>query len=158
MTSEVFLKNTRRSNYSSIYSKYSTQISTATIYLLRCDNKEGKPENQNEWDEIQKITKDIPEYIKQISKYAASFDTTLWFSNEDKTKGMLDALIACGEFTACFSLIAHLIRFHDEDIKPGGVLNSIYINTLELWRSFCSNPYYLLTERIPEQTITRLNK
>lgn len=157
MTSQVFLKNTRRSNYSSIYSKFYSRISTATIYLLRCDNDEGKPENQNDWDKIRKITRDIPDYMKKISEYASSFETTLWFSKKDKNKGMLDAVIACGEFTACFSLIAHLIRNHEEDIKSGGNLNPLYQNTLSLWEKFHDDPYFLLAERISNEKLHRYN-
>lgn len=153
MTSEVFLKSARRSNYESIYSKLWGKVVTSTIYGLRCKNDEMKPEGQNQWDLIKLTTDEIPEKMKQIAEYAASFGTTLWFNTEEKEKGMLDAVVACGEFTACYNLLAHMIINHKEDIKPKGVLHDVYNKTLALWKDMYNDPYFILKDRVGEGNV-----
>lgn len=150
MTTEVFLKSARRSNYESIYSKLWNKIITATVYELRCANDENKPEGQNQWDLIKETTGEIPDKMKKVAKYAASFGTTLWFSKEEKEKGMLDAVTACGEFTACYNLIAHMVVNHQGDIGKDGVLHDLFTTTLKMWESYKNDPYFLLAERIGE--------
>ncbi|MGI9547262.1 MAG: patatin-like phospholipase family protein [Flavobacteriaceae bacterium] len=147
MTSEVFLKNNRRAAYTRIYSRMHDRIATSAIYELRCDNDEGKPENQNEWDEIKKHTGEISELIKEVSRKATSFGTTLWFSPDDEEKNMLDAVIACGEFTACYNMITHFVRNLDEKIQPEGEAHEFFNELLELWRELANNPYLIVEER-----------
>lgn len=157
MTSEVFLKNARRSNYENAYNKYSSKISTATIYELRCANEEGIPEYQNSWyTTIKEITGDIPKKMKEVSTYAASFDTTLWFTESEKQNGMLNAVVACGEYTACYNIITHLAVNHQDEIKVGGGHYVLYHEALKLWKEFCKDPYYLLSQRIGSDNVIRV--
>lgn len=148
MTTEVFLKNARRSNYESIYSKLWNRIVTSTIYELRCDNPESKPEGQNQWDLIKETTGEIPDKMRRVAKYAASFGTTLWFSKEEKEKGMLDAVVACGEFTACYNLLAMMVLRYPEDIKENGQLHNLFKKCLVLWEQMKYDPYFLLEKRV----------
>ena len=157
MTTEVFLKNARRSNYESIYSKFQNKMSTSAIYELRCDNDEEKPENQKLWDTIKLTTGEIPENMRLVATYAASFGTTLWFSPEQKEKGMLDAVVACGEFTACYNLLAFMIRYYPDEIRTGGVLNKLYNETTLIWDQFKKDPYFLLASRTVPDKVNRLD-
>ncbi|NAS14341.1 patatin-like phospholipase family protein [Poritiphilus flavus] len=156
MTTEVFLKSARRSNYESIYSKFWNRIATSAIYELRCQNKENKPEGQNQWELIKETTGEITENMKKVAKYAASLGTTLWFSEEERKRGMLDAVVACGEFTACYNLIAHLITNHKEDIREGGMLYNMFFKALGVWKSMLNDPYYILAGRIDSTRILRI--
>jgi hypothetical protein len=146
MSSEVFLKNNRRSAYDKIYSKLYNKIATSTIYELRCDDQ-GKPENQNDWDKIKKYTGEIQNGLKDVAKMATSYGTTLWFSPKDRECNMLDSVIACGEFTTCYNLISFLVIHHRKAIEPGGSAHIFFNELLKLWQGFGKNPYQLVQER-----------
>lgn len=147
MAGEVFLKNSRRQNASNVYGDYGNITTTSTIYELRC--KDGnKPENSKEWDKIKIHTGDIPESIKIVASESSDFGTTLWFSESDLKNKTLDKLIACGEFTACYNLISHLVRNHSKEIKDEQTdLGQLFVILKDLWANFKEDPYYLINER-----------
>ena len=147
LSGEVFLKNNRRSNYTRIYSKLNSKIATSTIYELRCNNDTGKPENESDWDEIKKYTGEIKEPMKSVAKKATSFGTTLWFSPKDEKNNMLDAIIACGEFTTCYNLISFLVKNHPSEIVKEGDVHDFFNYLLGVWKKFGENPYHLIEER-----------
>tara|TARA_R110002033_G_scaffold168465_1_gene208295 strand:- start:1097 stop:2602 length:1506 start_codon:yes stop_codon:yes gene_type:complete len=147
MASDVFLKNDRRQNANSIYKDYNRNIVTATIYELRCE-EDGKPENEKQWDEIKVHTGEISEAIKKVSLKSSAFGTTLWFSKKDQENNVLDALIACGEYTACYNLIAHLVRYYSDDIKIQYSEAHLLLDKLKLiWKEFMDDPYFLVNYR-----------
>ena len=151
MAGEVFLKNDRRQNASNIYENYWKNTTTAAIYELRCE-KDGvdinKPENSKEWDKIKAHTGDIPKKLKNAARTSTNFGTTLWFSDYDIKNNTLDAVIASGEFTACYNLIAHLVRHYSEEIKDEKTeLGKLFIILIGLWEKFKKDPSYLVNER-----------
>ncbi|MCK8479030.1 patatin-like phospholipase family protein [Psychroserpens algicola] len=146
MATEVFLKNDRRQNANSIYNAYGDITTTATIYELRC--KDGKPEYQRDWELIEGHIGSISDDIKAVSLKSANFGTTLWFSDDNKKENVLDAIIACGEFTACYNLLAHLIRYHEDKIKINNSDEQLLFQKLKsLWDEFSKDPYYLINLR-----------
>nr|WP_293295820.1 patatin-like phospholipase family protein [Allomuricauda sp.] len=152
MTTEVFLKTARSSNYESLYDKLWNKIAASTIYQLRCDNTEGRPEGQNQWEKVSAVTGDIKEPMKEVAKKAASFGTTLWFNkNKRHVKSgdhMLDTLVACGEFTACYNLLALMVLQYPNEIKDNGPLYDLYQKCLSLWARQKKDPYTLLKTRL----------
>jgi len=148
MSMDVFLKNDRRQHAKLIYSKYSKRTRTATIYSLRCDNDDNIPENENSWSLIHSHIGNIPSNISDVSSKSTDFGTTLWFTKEDVDDNVLDAVIACGEFTACYSLIAFLVTNHQEEIKDKTTEeHALYTVLLSSWKKFKKNPYYLVNSR-----------
>lgn len=145
MSNDVFLKSSRRRNYSRIYARMENRVSTNTIYELRCKN--GEPENSKLWESIRAYTKDITPAMKDISNTSAAFGTTLWFSKSDKENNILDKLIACGEYTACYNLISFLVINHIKEIETGGEAHQIFNELLVLWGDLCKNPYAILEGR-----------
>lgn len=147
MAGEIFLKNDRSQHATQLYSTFPNSSVTSTIYELRCKN--GQPENVRNWNNIKVHTGNIPKAIKDNSKISASFGTTLWFSKSDQKIDLLDKLIACGEYTACYNLIAHLIRMHSDKIYGNDEnATALFNRLLVLWDEFKKNPYFLIQERI----------
>lgn len=148
MMSIVMLKNNRRNNFNRLYERFRDISVTSTIYELRCEkgqpkNANGKPvpEYVKSWDKIKPHTGDISDKIKAMAKSASIFGTTLWFK-ENKTK---DDLISCGQFTACYNLIAFLATNQNSypiDKKSG---REQLLNRLkEDWEKFQKKPDFLL--------------
>jgi hypothetical protein len=75
--------------------------------------------------------------------------TTLWFSKKELDNGMLDALIACGQFTMCWNLLKYLEKMR---MKPGNTNEAhAIIASLELqlkghWDKFQNNPYWIIQQ------------
>lgn len=146
MANDVFLKSARRRNYNATYEKYRKLVSTNSIYELRCKN--GRPEHGIKWEEIRKHTGDIPENIKLISKESAQFGTTLWFNNEDERDETMKKLIACGEYTACYNLIAFLVINHSKKISSDASLSSFFSQLITQWEELKKDPYAIMNSRI----------
>ncbi|MEM8928313.1 MAG: patatin-like phospholipase family protein [Bacteroidota bacterium] len=146
MANDVFLKSARRRNYNATYEKYRKFVSTNSIYELRC--KDGKPENGIKWEEIRKHTGDIPENMKSISKDSAKFGTTLWFNNQDEKDKTMKKLIACGEYTACYNLIAFLVVNHSKKISSDELLSSFFGQLIAQWEELKKEPYSIVNSRI----------
>nr|BFF35746.1 hypothetical protein BACT7_06080 [Tenacibaculum mesophilum] len=147
MASVVFLKNDRRQHANAIYSTFPNKIITSTVYELRCKDASGnqttRPENERGWEEIKKYTGGISEAIIKNSNKSASFGTTLWFTKKDKAYGMLNSVIACGEYTACYNLLSYLIiQYGDRATEM-----LIFKKLLSLWKKFQENPHFLVEER-----------
>ncbi|MCO7184561.1 patatin-like phospholipase family protein [Tenacibaculum sp. XPcli2-G] len=147
MASVVFLKNDRRQHANAIYSTFPNKIITSTVYELRCKDASGnqttRPENERGWEGIKKYTGGISEAIIKNSNKSASFGTTLWFTKKDKANGMLNSVIACGEYTACYNLLSYLIiQYGDRATEM-----LIFKKLLSLWKKFQENPHFLVEER-----------
>ena len=144
MVGEVFLKHVRRLNYRQLYedrSWHNRRIMTA-IYEL----KTGKDfKNKN-----------LPSYLiplpklQEVADLAASMGTTLWFTpSQIQKQNMMNALIACGQFTLCWNLLEYieiakidkenLSSNHDHILKLENKLKSD-------WESFNEDPYWLVNK------------
>lgn len=150
MTSEVSLKGFRRTNANAIYKMYWDKTISSMIYELRCDNKDHKPENGTHWELIKAELGEIPETIKNLSKEATAFGTTLWFNDKiDIKMSTVNTLIACGEVTACFNLLSFLIVHRKSEIKKeASSEHQLFIVLKTFWDEFKLNPYQLIQSRV----------
>lgn len=149
MTSEVSLKGFRRTNANAIYKKYWDKTISSMIYELRCQNDENRPENGTHWELIKMELGEIPDLIKNLSKQATDFGTTLWFNDKSDIKTpTVDTLIASGEVTACFNLLSFLIVHRKTEIKnTESAEYQLFQSLKECWNEFKLNPYNLLQSR-----------
>ncbi|WGH74365.1 hypothetical protein P8625_09590 [Tenacibaculum tangerinum] len=148
MASVVFLKNDRRQHANAIYSAFPNKVITSTVYQLRCKDTSGKPTNRPErekhWKDIVKYTGNIGNSIIKNSNKSASFGTTLWFTKKDKADDMLHSVIACGEYTTCYNLIAYIVSQYGEKATDIPLFNTL----LSFWEKFQTNPHFLIEERL----------
>ncbi|CAM1342746.1 patatin-like phospholipase family protein [Tenacibaculum aestuarii] len=147
MASVVFLKNDRRQHANAIYSTFPNKTVTSTVYELRCEdilgNQKNRPENKKNWKEIAEFTGEISPEIIENSRKSTSFGTTLWFTKKDKAENMLDNVIACGEYTACYNLLSHMIVQYGNQVKEIPLFNELMF----LWKEFQENPKFLIEQR-----------
>lgn len=79
--------------------------------------------------------------VRTLAKEAADVPTTLWF-NDDAT---LRTVIACGQVTACFSILRFLVAWNpDVATQPGTDQHALYTETLALWEQLQDDPRTLL--------------
>jgi len=149
MMSIVMLKNNRRRNANNLYERFRNQSITSTIYELRCQKNQFKkylkphPEHATSWDKIKVHTNEITDKIIKASSEASKFGTTLWFKDDT----ILDKLIACGEFTACYNLIAFMVE-NEKDYPLKDKDNKVLLDRLiKDWNTFQNNPKFLVNLR-----------
>ena len=96
----------------------------------------------------------LPSYLTptsemvQVAIDAAQTPTTLWF-DENRTKGQqeLDTVIACGQFTMCFTLLRLIAEIEQRpNTKLTAEVTQVRDRALKIWQQLQKNPYYLLGE------------
>lgn len=151
LTMEVFLKHVRSMNYNSIYSNsafLNRRIMNAVFELKSKNNQ------------LVRKTADgrLPDYLLPSEAMTANFDlafsmgTTLWVSKAELKKGMLDAIIACGEYTACWNFLEYIEQLIKEDTNTN--VNHLTIVALEpelkkYCANFKNNPLHYAKKVIP---------
>lgn len=152
MISDVFLKQIRRLNYKLFYESETLKgrRATALIYDLTKSQFKNKASDEFQEDDaeiIKKVSKQIPkpgEKIFNCAQLAADFGTTLWFDEHDKKVNRLDNLVACGQFTACYTLLKFVIKTESKLATPDPELVKIKKALLADWKEFIENPFVLM--------------
>ena len=147
MTSEVFLKRLRQLNYNKLYKNkaWENRVFSTAVYELKPDKISGRINN--------KLPRHLvpSDAIQQNSEKAASMGTTLWFTPEEIADGMPQALLADGQYTACFNLLDHLdqIRGNNTNVTPDTIqlLNDIEPQLLEAWEKFQKDPQWMVPKK-----------
>ena len=148
MTSDIFMKQIRRLVYDTVYDfsngknqytqkDYNDKIISNLIFTLIKS-------------ETQKKGIEISQELKDICSDAFTMDTTLWFSDDPKSKShirKLDKLIISGQATICYRMRKHLAKRFDlqSDTCPQTV-KDLAQKLDEDWKSFNDNPSFLLDE------------
>ena len=128
--------------------KDSKKINVINNFIL-----EVAPRSRNFW--LSKHDVSLPSYLtptpamEQVAIDAAQTATTLWF-DEDRTQGKkeLDTVIACGQFTMCFTLlrlIAQIEQRSDTNLSPE--IKQVRDRAQEIWGEFQQNPYFLVENK-----------
>lgn len=147
LTTSVFMKHIRRLEYDRIYNDpaWKNRNITNTVYELRQSERwESKIKEGKLPADLAPTT-----LIQENSDKAAAMGTTLWFTEEDKTKGIPDALIAAGQYTICWNLLEYI----DKIKKDSSNLNDSHQGILECearlkadWEKFQKDPLFKLKE------------
>lgn len=145
LTGTVFMKHIRRLEYARIYrdKKWMNRRITNTVYELR--------ENERWADKIAlgKLSPDLaPSVVMQEnSSKAAAMGTTLWFTEDDKRKGIPEALMAAGQYTVCWNLLEYIdnIKKYPDNLNENHLLLLACETQLkEDWERFKKNPLFKL--------------
>ncbi len=166
MNVEVNLKHVRRLIYDAFYGSHTWDNRRAScfIYELSTQNaafRVSQLAKKKDSDaaiylsnEDKSLLLDLKDKIPVVADEAREMGTTLWFTEEDGSKQMLDKIIQCGQFTACANLLEYtmtLIRKHEAgklSIAPQ-VLEMLKAvrKTLESdWAAFREQPDFYLRE------------
>ena len=145
MSSEVFIKRLRQMNYGTIYSdeEWHNRVITATVYELRDGERwESKHRNGSLSDYLTPSTA-----MQQNSVLATSMNTTLWFTPEDKAQGKPQALMAAGQYTMCYNLLAYIEQIELDDVNLTAShqqLMALKPQLMELWQKFQLDPLWMV--------------
>jgi hypothetical protein len=111
MVTNVFLKQMRRLNYDLFYKDENLKNRRITALIYELTEKQYKKSESDEKREDVKY-EEIPDPSKRIFKAAETafkMGTTFWFTDDDKKKERLKNLVACGQFTACYTLLKYCV-------------------------------------------------
>lgn len=156
MVQDLFLKQVRRLKYNSIYDDplYKNKRIANLIKELTEDDwsKSNDFQDLGDIDELLKgdYHKVMGEKLPEIVNAASSFGTTLWFTDEDKVKDMLDSLIVTGQATMCFNLMVHVeqLRNSDDwsqlDLKEREEVLQVYDQCRADWKMLKKSPFHFL--------------
>jgi predicted acylesterase/phospholipase RssA len=159
----VFLKVVRRLNYDKLYEdrRYTYRRMSNLINELTQKDFEKKAAQQaasasgadskanmffkGAYDKV------VQDKIKVVAEEAASFGTTLWFTDQQKLDNALSKLVATGQFTMCYNLIKYLenllfvpdngFELLDGDVKQR--LHVLYKQCTADFERFRTEPYFL---------------
>lgn len=86
--------------------------------------------------------------LMAISDVASNFHSTLWFSDEDIDSDIPKKILACGQFTICFSLYRWIIEHKGPQANMPKVLNQIKRETVRKkladdWNAFKKDPFMM---------------
>ncbi|AXG71263.1 patatin-like phospholipase [Kordia sp. SMS9] len=107
MVNDIFLKQIRRLNYKFLYFKKGREFKsvTSTVYQLNgAKTVYGRAAFNND------ITTKPSTLLENVALTASETPTTLWWDKTDIAKGRMDTLIACGQFTTCYTLMDYIIK------------------------------------------------
>ena len=150
---EIFLKQIRRLNYNLFYTDESLKHrrSSLMIYELTKEQYENSESDEKEKEPKHKEIPDPGDKIYEIAGMASQFGTTLWFTKEDKQNQMLQKLITCGQFTACYNLLKYCIDLKKDkaDIDQS-TLETISDEFMKDWKHFIAEPNWLFDKYRPQ--------
>lgn len=162
MVSEVFMKQVRRQEYGRVYNdkEWKPRLIMNAIYEL--SSRKMKETEQDENSFKSEYLGTLSEKLVDTADQADSMGTTLWFTSEElqdkeKKRSMLNALIACGQFTGCFNLLVYIEKtlwgkensegyesYTDELKSEIQVLHEYLLSD---WKKFNVNPYWMIDEK-----------
>ncbi|MEM6722016.1 MAG: patatin-like phospholipase family protein [Bacteroidota bacterium] len=146
MVNDVFLKQIRRLNYKFLYFKKGREFRsvTSTVYQL---NGAKTAYGRSPFNKA--ITTKPSTLLENVALTASETPTTLWWDAQDRRKGRMDTLIACGQFTTCYTLMDYIIDLKDSDqIKLSeeqiADLDALYKLLEADWKKFNKDPMFHL--------------
>jgi predicted acylesterase/phospholipase RssA len=165
MVSSIFLKIVRKLNYQRLYDddlyeyrRISNLIKELTEkdYNNRQQRKltDGSTNNPGMSNSIlngsyQEV---VGPMIKAVAEEAAGFGTTLWFTEKEQLSGMLDKLIATGQFNICYNILEYLEKiiftenngYEKLDNAIKNDLNNLYEQSKADWLRFKGDPMFMV--------------
>lgn len=139
MSSEVFLKHLRKLNYDSLYHDPAWFNRTIMSAIYEIDSVEGYPDDLKP-----------SEAMLQNSDLAASMGTTLWFTPEEKSTGMPQAILATGQYTMCHNLLSYINRIEANDsnlTSAHRLIIALKPQVQEAWKKFICDPHWMVPSK-----------
>jgi len=146
LTSSVFMKHIRRLNYNKVYGyeHWKNRRIMNAIYELRKGEK--KIDDKNKRGELKDYL--LPSIaIQEVSRIASDMGTTLWFEKQDKDSGVLDAIIACGQYNVCWNLLEYIEKIKNDTNNTNDNHKLLLLCEQQLkadWEKFKEDPFWLV--------------
>ena len=169
MINDIFLKVVRRLVYGRLYVDTNfdyRRMSNLIQELTERDFTEKCKRNENNPNFFQNLPGCNPllkgdfhqvlgKRLVQVSDQAVEFGTTLWFTEDNMQKNVLDSLVACGQFSMCYNLLVYLTEFiHTPDngyaeFEDKAAIEELFETCLADWKKFKDDPMFLVNEMSP---------
>lgn len=135
MVYDVFLKQIRRLNYEILYmmEELDHKRMTSTVYEL--NGKKSPYKSHTPHKEIKAASASLTE----SALIASECPTTLWWGKDDIAVNRMGNLVACGQFTTCYSLMVYLLELKKDGIDSPE-LQALQIALEEDWALFNQDP------------------
>jgi len=149
MINEIFLKQIRRLNYNLFYESETLDHRRALVLIYQLTEGQFKNKMSTEIDGVLKTLEIKPpnQKIFDVAQVAFEMGTTLWFTPEDEKKNRLDNLIACGQFSVCYSLIDYLSNLKPEETNSTAEeIAEVKDAFVKDWEKFLDDPFWLVKE------------
>lgn len=139
----VFMKPIRQMRYKDLYEDKGWENRLIS-------NNVSELSSKGAWN----YKKGYPEYLKpselmmRNSDIASSMGTSLWFSSEDKEKGMPEALFAAGQYNLCMNLLEYIERLEADNSNTTSVHQDIISCKKQLmddWLKFQDAPGFMIS-------------
>ncbi|HEY0678154.1 MAG TPA: patatin-like phospholipase family protein [Chitinophagaceae bacterium] len=152
LVGDLFLKQIRRGQYDNLFTK--PRLVYRTISCLVYEFSDAHElrrvsilENRDKawWPSMSKILMPSPK-MQKVANSAKNTGTTLWFDETDVKEEKRDAVIASGQFTACYNLIKHICRLEilEPKYKQDADLQKLKSRLLKDWASFQEDPMFMI--------------
>ncbi|MBI2721270.1 MAG: patatin-like phospholipase family protein [Bacteroidetes bacterium] len=157
LVSDVFIKHMRWFSYERVYgdSAWRPRLIMNAAFEFTEDEVEKRRKKYPYFNP--EILEPGDQIIKTATK-ANEMGTKLWFTTEELegAKNMPDTLIACGQFTMCFSLLEYIEKYiknkkyqrnykkYSAEIK--NAIDELENELLKDWKKFKTNPYWMVNE------------
>lgn len=142
LSQAVFMKPIRQMRYNALYND--------SRWLNRCiSNNVGELSSKGSW----RWKKNFPDKLvpsdmmKTNSDLASTFGTTLWFTDEDKRRGVPEALFTSGQYTICMNLLEYIYKLknnHDNTTEYHKRILSLETVLKNDWDAFQTNPKFMM--------------
>lgn len=151
---DIYMLQIRRINYESLATDHdwTYKIKVASIYELSKSNRPvlGRRFISKGFDD--KIIDELSpsDKIMSVAEYARKMGTTLWFSTPDlaKQRNILNALIACGQFTMCFNLLEYIIQLERkfETVRSDLCIQLLKKELMDDWNALQNDPECMVAD------------
>ncbi|WP_321297744.1 hypothetical protein [Marinifilum fragile] len=81
--------------------------------------------------------------LKTVAMIVSEAPTTLWWSEEDIKLDRMNSLIACGQFTTCYSLMKYILELKKSGIEGEG-MEEMYKALKKDWTAFNKDPMFMV--------------
>jgi hypothetical protein len=149
LSGDVFMKQIRRLIYQQFYTSdtYKNRRVTVLIYALSTTYYKITKARNKQWSPSPAPS----ETLMNVAEKARKMDTTLWFGKDQLD--MRDNIIATGQFTMCYNLMAYLNEMKSASVSPAyrAALEELNLQLEADWKRFCSNPSWLVDAPVPAE-------
>lgn len=134
----VFMKPIRQMRYNALYNDSRWENRCISNNVSELSSKGSWRWKKNFPDKL--VPSDM---MKTNSDLASTFGTTLWFTDEDKRKGVPEALFCSGQYTICMNLLEYIYKLknnHDNTTEYHKRILSLETVLKNDWDAFQTNP------------------
>ena len=157
LVSDVFIKHMRWFSYERVYGDIAWRPRLIMNAIFEFTQEEVE-KRKRKYPHFNTELLEPGEKIIRATSKANNMGTRLWFITEELEgeKNMPNTLIACGQFTICFSLLEYIEKYiknpkyqknyekYSEETKQA--INLLETALLADWKRFKENPYWMVEE------------